>query len=127
MGSNMQSLQLQLQNSLSKSEYPIHLLATLNNEAIGTAALKLQEAEEIFPDKQYWLGSVFVDEQHRGGQVASALSLKIIELAKSRGLPHLYLQTADLSGGLYAKLGWEPVQEFNDKGAQTLLMVKTLR
>lgn len=126
MGSDFQSLQNQLQNSLSKHEFPIHLLATLDGEAIGTAALKFQEAEELFPDKQYWLGSVYVDEQHRGGQIASALSRKIIELARARELPQLYLQTADLSGGLYAKLGWEPLQEFNYKGEQTLLMINSL-
>ena len=72
------------------------------------------------------LGSVFVDEQHRGNSIASKLSKRIVELAKEKGLPHLYLQTIDLRGGLYAKLGWEPIREFNYKEEQTLLMLKKL-
>jgi N-acetylglutamate synthase-like GNAT family acetyltransferase len=124
MGDDVSSLEDQLSETLSRTELPIHILATIDGEAVGTAALKLQEAAELFPDKQYWLGSVFVDENYRGGQIASQLSLKIVELAKQMALPHLYLQTANLNGGLYAKLGWQAVQEFNFKDEQTLLMLK---
>ena len=126
MGSDIKSLETQLRKSLSKSELPIHIIATIDGNAVGTAALKLQEVAELFPDNQYWLGSVFVDEQHRGNSIASKLSKRIVELAKEKGLPHLYLQTIDLRGGLYAKLGWEPIREFNYKEEQTLLMLKKL-
>mgnify|MGYP001172225030 CR=1 FL=1 len=88
--------------------------------------MKLQEVEGLFPDKQYWLGSVFVDEVHRGVGIASALSMKIVQLAEQKGVPHLYLQTFDLDGGLYGKLGWKPVQLFNDRDEDTLLMVRKL-
>ena len=126
MGNNVPDLEGQLSESLSRTELPIHVVATIEGEAVGTAALKLQEAAELFPDKQYWLGSVFVDENYRGGHIASQLSLKIVELAKQMALPHLYLQTVNLNGGLYAKLGWQAVQEFNYKEEQTLLMLKKL-
>lgn len=126
MGSDVESLESQLLDSLSKTQLPIHVLATINGEAVGTAVLKMQEVAELFPDYQYWLGSVFVAENYRGSHIASELSLKIIELARQKGLPHLYLQTQDLTGGLYARLGWEPVQEFNYKDEQTLLMMKKL-
>ncbi len=126
MGSDIKSLETQLRQSLSKSELPIHIIATIDGNAVGTAALKLQEVAELFPDNHYWLGSVFVDEQHRGNSIASKLSKRIVELAKEKGLPHLYLQTIDLRGGLYAKLGWEPIREFNYKEEQTLLMLKKL-
>ena len=126
MGSDIKSLETQLRKSLSKSELPIHIIATIDGNAVGTAALKLQEVAELFPDNHYWLGSVFVVEQHRGNSIASKLSKRIVELAKEKGLPHLYLQTIDLRGGLYAKLGWEPIREFNYKEEQTLLMLKKL-
>ena len=126
MRSDIKSLETQLRKSLSKSKLPIHIIATIDGNAVGTAALKLQEVAELFPDNQYWLGSVFVDEQHRGNSIASKLSKRIVELAKEKGLPHLYLQTIDLRGGLYAKLGWEPIREFNYKEEQTLLMLKKL-
>ncbi|MDD9891307.1 MAG: GNAT family N-acetyltransferase [Gammaproteobacteria bacterium] len=126
MGSDIESLESQLRQSLSKTELPIHILAIIDGNAVGTSALKFQEAAELFPDYHYWLGSVFVDARFRGKQIASKLILQILELAKQKGLPHLYLQTLDLSGGLYTKLGWQAVQEFNYKDEQTLLMLKKL-
>ena len=126
MGPDIDMLVAQLRKSLSTDELPLHLMATFKGEAIGTAALKLQELTELFPEKQYWLGSVFVDLAHRGAMVASELSLQVVGLAQKRGLPHLFLQTENLNGGLYAKLGWEPIQQFKFKGEEILLMKKQL-
>lgn len=127
MGSDREQAIEQLRASLGRDRLPIHILATLEGKAVGIAALKLQELIDLYPDKQYWLGSVFVDEYHRGSHIASDLSLKVAELATSRGLPQLYLQTVQLSGGLYRKLGWEPVERFTYKHEATLLMVKHLK
>ncbi len=117
----------QLAASLNTDSLPIQILATVDGEPVGTAVLKLQELAELFPDKQYWMGSVYVDESHRGASIASRLAERIIELAESRGLPHLYLQTVNASGGLYARLGWEPLQLCNYRGERTLLMVRKLK
>ena len=126
MGSNLDKAAQQLISSLSKTELPVHILATIDGQAVGTAALKLQELADIYPDRQYWVGSVFVSEDHRGERIASELTLKIVELANKLALPQLYLQTVDLSGGLYGKLGWERVEQINYKGEETLLMVRKL-
>jgi GNAT superfamily N-acetyltransferase len=117
----------QLAASLNTDSLPIQILATVDGEPVGTAVLKLQELAELFPDKQYWMGSVYVDESHRGASIASRLAERIIELAENRGLPHLYLQTVNASGGLYARLGWEPLQLFDYRGERTLLMVRKLK
>lgn len=126
MGPDIDALEQQLLASLNREQLPIHILAMKNGQPIGTAALKMQELAELFPDKQFWLGSVFVDTPHRGEKIASALTHQIITLAQARGLPHLYLQTMHLSGGLYARLGWEPLERFSYRGTDTLLMCKTL-
>jgi len=126
MGPDMDKLVQVLASSLSKTELPIHILATSDGNPIGTAALKLHEQADLFPDFQYWLGSVFVASPNRGGGVASALTMQVVELALQMKLPHLYLQTADLSGGLYAQLGWEPIRVFEHKQQQALLMLKKL-
>ncbi len=126
MGSDVKAMEEQLLSSLSKDQYPVHILALKNGEPIGTATLKMHELNEMFPDKQYWVGSVFVEAAHRGDKVATALTQEIIALARDRGLPHLYLQTSNLSGGLYAKLGWQPLQRFTYRGEETLLMRKLL-
>jgi N-acetylglutamate synthase-like GNAT family acetyltransferase len=126
MGSDLELARDQLRSSLSKTELPIHILATLDGVPVGTAALKQHELAEVFPDYHYWLGSVFVEERVRDSQIASQMSLHIVEMAKRLRLPHLYLQTISLSGGLYSKLGWESVTEFTHKHEHALLMLRTL-
>ncbi len=126
IGSDLARASEQLRSSLSRDELPINILAMLHERPVGTAALKLQEVEDLFPDKQYWLGSVFVDKTYRGVGIASALCMKIVQLAEQKGVPHLYLQTLDLDGGLYGKLGWKPVQLFNVRDEDTLLMIRKL-
>lgn len=117
----------QLAANLNTDSLPIQILATVDDEPVGTAVLKQQELGDLFPDKQYWMGSVFVAEAYRGASIASRLCQKIIDLAESRGLPQLYLQTVNTSGGLYARLGWQPVQLFEYRGERTLLMVRELQ
>ncbi len=127
MGDDIENAITQLRVSLSKTELPIHILATVDGQPVGTAALKQQELVDIFPDCQYWVGSVFVEESFRGTQIASALTLQIEQIASDMGLPHLYLQTISRQGGLYAKLGWQSLQEFTHMGEDALLMLKRLQ
>ncbi|PCI78706.1 MAG: hypothetical protein COB20_06310 [SAR86 cluster bacterium] len=126
MGGDIELAREQLYSSLSKTELPIHILATLDGIPVGTAALKLHELAEVFPDYHYWLGSVFVEEGVREGQIASQMTLHIVEMAKRLHLPHLYLQTINLSGGLYSKLGWKSVTEFTHMHEHALLMFRIL-
>lgn len=126
MGSDFSSLEQQLADSLSKTEFPIHIIASVDDEPVAVAALKRQELAELFPDKHYWLSSVYVDENWRGRQLGSRIAARAIELAREKGLPHLYLQTQNLSGGLYTKLGWQPIEQLSVRGDPTLLMILTL-
>ena len=126
MGSDFSSLEQQLADSLRKTEFPIHIIASVDDEPVAVAALKRQELEELFPDKQHWLSSVYVDENWRGRQLGSRIAARAIELAREKGLPHLYLQTQNLSGGLYTKLGWQPIEQLSVRGDPTLLMILTL-
>lgn len=126
IGDDIELATRQLCSALSKTELPIHILATLDGTPVGTAALKQQELAEVFPDQRYWLGSVFTEAGSRDRQIASQMSLHIVEMAKQLNLPHLYLQTVNLNGGLYDKLGWEAVREFTHMGEHALLMLKKL-
>lgn len=126
MGDDFPALERQLRESLTTTGLPAHVIAFDKEEPIAVAALKLQELADLFPDRQYWLGSVFVVESQRGRHVASQLTQHIIDLATARGLPHLYLQTQNTSGGLYARLGWNALQKLTVRGEQTLLMIRHL-
>jgi GNAT superfamily N-acetyltransferase len=125
LGFDLDRIEQQLARTLSKTELPVHLLAYLGEEPVGVAALKYQEMGTRYPDCYYWLGSVFVDPRYRGSKVASELTMQIVSLAKNMGLPHLYLQTSNLSGGLYASLGWQPVEHFFYNNEEILLMLNT--
>ena len=126
MGSDFESLENQLRQSLQQPEFPVHMIATVDDEPVAVAALKLHELEDLFPEKNYWLGSVFVDEAWRGEKMGTRITQCIIDLAERRGLPHLYLQTQNLTGGLYTNLGWQPLQTLTIHEEETLLMVKHL-
>lgn len=127
MGDDFESLERQLADSLGKTDYPTHVLALVRDEPVAVAALKLHELEDLFPQNMYWLGSVFVAEAWRGARLGAQITEQIVQLARDRNLPHLYLQTQNLSGGLYARLGWRSLQTLEVEGEETLLMVKNLQ
>lgn len=115
----------QMRARANKETLPIHLIATENSQLLGGAILKLQEMPS-YPEKEYCLGSVVVKHKHSGKGIGSKLALKICDLAKQRGIKQLYLQTEALDGGLYAKIGWEPVEKVIDKEDDVLIMVNNL-
>ena len=123
---NLEAYTEQFLAKLGKQDLPLDIVAIKDNQPVGTAALKEHEMEEIYPDYQYWMGSVFVAPEFRGQGIARLLAEQIIRLARQHQLPQLYLQTVDLTGGLYSRLGWEPLDRLEYYGEQTLVMVKYL-
>lgn len=79
-----------------------------------------------YPDFEYWLGGVYVPEHYRGRQLASQLANCVAEIAAAQGIAQLYLQTDNLRGGLYAKLGWQAVESVNAHGRDVLVMRRDL-
>jgi GNAT superfamily N-acetyltransferase len=112
--------------TLGGDDLPVNILAMQDGKPIGTAALKEYEMREIYPDYQHWLGSVYVKSDYRGQGVAARLAGRVVELARQRGIAQLYLQTVNMTGGLYAELGWKPIDRLTYKGDKTLVMVKSL-
>ena len=111
---------------LSSDELPIQVVAVLNGAVVGTAALKLHELRDRFPELQNWLGSVYVSPAARGQGIAGALVRHVEQLAVDRGIAVLHLQTERLDGGLYARLGFEPMEQIEHRGLAVLVMVKAL-
>ena len=107
--------------ALHRDRIPLILLAVLGGEIVGTAELKHREMD-IFPEKKHWLGGVLVPVEHRGTGIAVSLIGKIVEIAASLGVRVLYLQTQQLDGGLYARLGWKPYRQVRYKGLDVLVM-----
>jgi len=98
------------------------VLAIEDGEVVGAAQLKFHEMEEVYPDLENWLGGLYVAEVHRSKGIGTKLVDKIMELAPGFGVTKLYLQTEALDGGLYAKLGWKPIENYQGEHLLVLVM-----
>jgi GNAT superfamily N-acetyltransferase len=102
---------------------PLHLLALDGDRVVGVATVKDKSSFHArYPHFRHWLSAVYVaaDSRHKG--VASALCRELIERAKGYGIARLYLATEAHDGGLYAKLGFEPIERIQVDGVDELLM-----
>ena len=105
---------------------PLLIAAFEGGHVVGAVQLKRRELAS-FPQYEHWLGSVFVADTHRGRGLAGRLVEEAAAQAVRMGVWHLYLQTEALDGGLYAKLGWTPLQEMDNNGYRVLVMVRDLK
>jgi GNAT superfamily N-acetyltransferase len=76
----------------------------------------------IYPEKEHWLGGVYIDVAHRGKGAATRMVSHMVKLVRELGVETLYLQTDDVSGGLYARLGWQPLERLYYIGREVLVM-----
>jgi hypothetical protein len=103
---------------------PMYLLAIDGETVVGCGALKLREME-IYPEREHWLGSVYIKPEWRG------IASRLVEAVATASLPFdvsvLSLQTERPDGGLYAKLGWQPVERVWFHGTEVTVMERYLR
>ena len=111
---------------LNRDDIPLVILAREKGEILGAVQLKYYEMD-IYPNKEHWLGGVFVPEKHRGRKIGRKLVKHATDIAKSQGVDILYLQTEKLDGGLYKKLGWKPIEQVNYRGKTVLVMKKIIK
>ncbi len=110
---------------LNPGSIPFIVLAMEGEEVLGLAQLKYREMR-IYPEKEHWLGGVYVAAPHRGRGIAARIIAKITDRAKELGVKTLYLQTERLDGGLYARLGWQPIEQVRYDGHEVLVMERHL-
>jgi predicted GNAT family N-acyltransferase len=115
------ALEIKLADYLNVDTVPLVLVATKNSELVAAAQLRFQE-NNAYPEDSHWLGGVYVSEPHRGNGAARTLIDAILNKAKQLGIRQLYLQTEDLSGGLYKKMGWQAVEKVKYSGVHVLVM-----
>ena len=122
---SIEAIVTKMRDALNRDKIPLFVLAVEDDEIVGVAELKYQEMA-IYPDKEHWIGGVFVPPAHRGRGIASHLANRIAEIAGSLGVETLHLQTERLDGGLYARLGWVPFERANHRGLDVLVMERQL-
>jgi len=124
-GVTEEGIRERLYTKLNKGHAPIPIVARVDENLVGTAQLKIREMD-IYPDKEFWLGGVYVDSKARKQSVGKLLATRVEEIARQLEIKEIYLQTANLTGGLYAKLGWMPLEQIKHQGTNVLLMYKEL-
>lgn len=115
-----------LEKYLNRDKIPLALVAVDNDSLLGVGQLKYYEMD-IYPLKEHWIGGIFVPPEHRGKGIATRLVTRLTDIALTQEVSTLYLQTEQLNGGLYTRLGWKPVERVVYKGQEVLVMKKQLR
>ena len=115
-----------IHSALSHDEVPVYVIAFRGDNVVGAAVLKNHEMRDKFPDKRYWLGNVYVDAAWRGHGIAAKLVREIIRIATEKRIPALHLQTLHPDGGLYARLGWQPLDHVQHHGNEVCVMVRPI-
>jgi GNAT superfamily N-acetyltransferase len=124
-GNTLAKVAEKLYDYLNTDKIPLIVLAIDDGEILGAIQLKYREMD-IYPEKEHWLGGVYVSENHRGMGIAKNMIRKVISIATEFGVYKLYLQTERLDGGLYRYLGWQPIEQVNYRGVNVLVMEKEI-
>lgn len=118
-------VETRLYEYLNADKIPLIIVASVAGELAGAVQLKFREMT-IYPDKEHWIGGVYVGKKFRSKKVATILIDRALALAQEMGVKALYLQTIRLDGGLYRKLGWKVFDKVIYRGIEVLVMVKKL-
>lgn len=111
---------------LHDAALPLLLIAVDNGEPVAAAQLKFHERTER-PEREHWLGGVYVCASHRGRGLAARLIEDLMARAAALGVRDVYLQTQADDGGLYRRLGWEPLESVqHDGGFPVRIMLRRL-
>jgi len=119
---SIEHMRSQLEEFTNRDAIPFILLALRDKDIVAAAQLKFREMAELFPEKEHWLGGVYVPADHRGQGYGSLIVERILQMAPTYGVQTLYLQTEALDGGLYARLGWTPCARAKNHGVDVLVM-----
>jgi GNAT superfamily N-acetyltransferase len=95
----IEMMQKELHAYLNSARIPLLVLAVTGETVMGAAQLKLREMT-IYPDKEHWLGGVYIAAAYRGKGAATRMVRHMVKLARELGVATLHLQTDDLRGGI---------------------------
>lgn len=123
-GNSLAATVSRLEAKLNFDQAPLLLILEDGGQVVGVAALKIREMKE-FPEREYWLGDVFVDPAARGKGFGSQLANAVAEQAERFGIKQLWLQTDDQQG-LYLRLGWKEVETILKGKKTTSVMLREI-
>ncbi len=86
-----------IKNSANRTELPIAVVALVDGNVCGTAALKM-ESVTSYPDYFPWLAGLLVAPEYRRQGIGEQLISKIENLAKQLGYKEIFVGTGENSG-----------------------------
>ena len=119
-GGTVETMAEKLRPRLRRRAIPCAFVALDGGRLAGSASL-VERDMMGHPEWSPWLAGVYVHRDFRGRGIASALSERVVEEARSLGAPSLYLHTTDRQR-LYARLGWRVESEDDFRGMRVTLM-----
>lgn len=115
-----------INGKLDRHKLPLLILAVEDEKILGVAQLKLHEMD-IYSQRTFWLGNLFVSPTYRGKGVGTALANQIAKIAaEDFNVKELHLQTEALNGGLYRQIGWHSIETVRYKGVDVAVMVRKI-
>ena len=91
----------------SLTDFPQIVVATENEEIMGSYSLVAKEIVKDNHNYTPWLGTLFVREKYRGNHYSPVLIENACQRVKKMGYNNLYLATNHI--GLYEKFGFEEI------------------
>jgi GNAT superfamily N-acetyltransferase len=108
-GDTLEARTERMRAACGKGAIPSVVVAIEDSQLLG-GALLIDSDMKIRPQLTPWLAGVYVKAEQRGRGVASQLVKRIVEEAAALDVRELYLYT-DAAQSLYARLGWEVVED----------------
>lgn len=101
-------IEARLEHGSSTQTFP-HTLVGIDPDGswIATGSVKQRELSS-HPEKEYWIGEIFVLPNCRGRGLGSALTNLLARYAFGHGVCNLFLYTPDQQD-LYSRLGWKVI------------------
>ncbi|WP_095190750.1 GNAT family N-acetyltransferase [Pseudomonas sp. Irchel 3E19] len=124
-GDTLEARTERMRKACGKGAIPSVVVAIEDGRLLG-GALLIDSDMKTRPELTPWLAGVYVKAEERGRGVASQLVKRIVEEAKALGVQTLYLYT-DAAQSLYARLGWEVVEELVYEDLPVTVMKYTTR
>ncbi|MGC4013963.1 MAG: GNAT family N-acetyltransferase [Luteolibacter sp.] len=125
-GNSLEQTVERLQQRVNRDHLPLHFVAIEESGVVGVAQLKRHEMD-IYPEREFWLGGLFVAPEARRFNVGRRLADHVAKTADSIGFDELFLQTEALDGGFYKWLGWKILETVDYHGVRVAVMRHSLK
>lgn len=123
-GATLAHVTAMVSGATARSGPPQCFVLLADGVPVGTASLAERDLESR-PDLDPWLAAVFVHPEARGRGYVNRLVAAVEAAARAADIPTLWLFT-NTAERIYAKAGWQRVEEFERLGKINALMRRDL-